>query len=140
MTITNSPKSIWSEHLDVRTLAEHLAERVDTMECGDPAAAKEAQHTLSEVQRWIKDTLAEDVTMEEIPDRIRRIAEESSPTLVRSDFWEEFARDEAEQMGLLENLPEIIVRSIDWAKMAREMHKGWSSASMGGHLYSVRNS
>lgn len=59
--------------------------------------------------------------------------------LIREDHFEEYARDLAEDLGLMENCDKWPFSCIDWEKAADELRQDYTETEFLGHTYYMRS-
>lgn len=63
---------------------------------------------------------------------------EDGITLVKDSYFEEFAEDEADQLGLVENINQWPYNCIDWSRAADQLRMDYSSVDFDGETYWYR--
>lgn len=59
-------------------------------------------------------------------------------TFVKDSYFEEFAEDEADQLGLIENVNQWPYNCIDWSKASDQLQIDYSSVEFDGETYWYR--
>lgn len=60
-------------------------------------------------------------------------------TLIRDSYFENYARETAEELGLLENCDKWPATCIDWERAASELQHDYTSVDFDGETYWIRN-
>jgi hypothetical protein len=64
---------------------------------------------------------------------------ESGVTFIKDSYFEDFAEDEADQLGLVEDRWKWPYCCIDWQKAAEQLQQDYSSVEFDGETYWYRN-
>lgn len=116
---------LYDNVIDSREILERISQLTavldDPEDIDDWLDAREELHIWQEVIEAIGESTAFD-----------------SVTLVRDDYFEEYAQDFAEEIGAVSNFPEWPCDCIDWERAAREHQMDYTAVDIDGTTYWYR--
>lgn len=113
--------------LDLRDLADDWRELLD--DNGKPSNASE----VARVRQF--QSLCEQLRCEATPDGLEEYGNDFEPTLIGEWYFEQYARDLAEETGSYDPSASWPLNCIDWEKAADELRQDYTSVSFGGWAY-----
>lgn len=113
------------EYLDIRDLGAELEELSDQIADGEEPLTDEERDRYEELVA-LKDQLGE------LNDW------RFGPTLIREDYFEEYAQQFAEEVGAIPEDNSWPVYCIDWEWAARELAMDYTSVTFDGHDWLIR--
>lgn len=136
--ITNSDDVIDSRDVIAR-IEELEAEREALAEA--MAEAREALDTATEaLQDWDDDNGAELAALKALAEKGEGWADwPHGETLIRDSYFEDYARELADDCGMIPDGPGWPCNCIDWEKAARELQYDYSTVDFDGVTYWIRS-
>lgn len=115
-----------------------IVARVEELE-GERAAIPEDD--AAGADEWDDDNGEELKTLRELVEEINNYAGDNADdgvTLIRADYFEQYARELADDLGLMKAKEEWPYTCIDWEQAANELLQDYTSVSWGGVDYWLR--
>ena len=139
-TISNSDDLIDSRDVIARIeeLTQERADLVSEAEDDTNAVAEEARDTL---RAWDADNLDELTALRELASQTEGYAPDWShgEALIRDSYFEDYARELAEDIGAIPADAGWPARCIDWEQAADELKQDYTSVEFDGVTYWIRS-
>lgn len=142
------PKTFRDGTVDSRDLGDECDEAVDILDDPETYSLEEraeAYVTLLDLNKAARQALnygdwtEGDNDLRDTSDLWKRVCDEGSPTLVRDDYWQDYAEEEAEQLGLIaKDASDIIINNIDWEGVADDLKADYIEFELSGYTYWCR--
>jgi hypothetical protein len=137
--------------LDLRDVADEWQEMLDEMggnvpntegmswgEVADATSAFLAEPEQAEqLAKYVE--LCGELGCEPTPDDLRKWANDYDPTLIEDDYFEEYARDLADELGMNIDAQSWPLTYINWERAAEALQMDYSSVEYDGDTYYYRS-
>lgn len=122
--------------LDLRTLADEWQDLIDDFDAIEEPTADDREQLAEDVEDF--EALASQLGCDETPDGLRSYGDDFEPTLIREDYFEDYARELAEDIGAIDPDARWPLGCIDWTRAAHELAADYTVVTVDGHDYYVR--